>query len=385
MPENTEQSTKERPDQKVEEQTEQKDNYKKRVVLGCLGFSVALVVIFLVVCLFLKMTEPVNVASLQGIYKEKDSLDVVVVGASEAYANYCAPLAYEDYGYTSYSYGVSGVPGSLYKSMIKEVLDNQKPKLVVVEMNGLLQKDYYYERQGNLHGYLDNINNYDNRAEAIEYAVPESQKDEYKLTSFLDVYHNSWQSIEKCFGTLVTRIIMFFSPKSHLKGYATFGKIAKADNDGQLKSNHFTDKSKAYFEDLLDYCDTCDDTEFVFVRFPHMDKNTEPEIAEQLSAMANAHGYKFVDFSYSKEEAGIEPIVDYYNDEHFNARGAEKFTKYFGNYLVNNYDVMGEHSEAIKASWDESVEDAHRILTRAKADIDDNLGTYFYEFNVYYQ
>ncbi len=190
MPENTEQSTKERSDQKVDEQTGQKNN-KKRVVFGCLGFSVALVVIFLVVCLFLKMTEPVNVASLQGIYKEKDSLDVVVVGASEAYANYCAPLAYEDYGYTSYSYGVSGVPGSLYKSMIKEVLDNQKPKLVVVEMNGLLQKDYYYERQGNLHGYLDNINNYDNRAEAIEYAVPESQKDEYKLTSFLDVYHNS--------------------------------------------------------------------------------------------------------------------------------------------------------------------------------------------------
>ena len=381
MPENTEQSTKDRSDQKVDEQTGQKNN-KKRVVFGCLGFSVALIVIFLVVCLFLKMTEPVNVASLQGIYKEKDSLDVVVVGASEAYANYCAPLAYEDYGYTSYSYGVSGVPGSLYKSMIKEVLDNQKPKLVVVEMNGLLQKDYYYERQGNLHGYLDNINNYDNRAEAIEYAVPESQKDEYKLTSFLDVYHNSWQSIEKCFGTLVTRIIMFFSPKSHLKGYATFGKIAKADNDGQLKSNHFTDKSKAYFEDLLNYCDTCD-TEFVFVRFPHMDKNTEPEIAEQLSAMANAHGYKFVDFSYSKEEAGIEPVVDYYNAEHLNARGTEKFTKYFGNYLVSNYNVIGEHSEDIKSSWDESVEDAHRILTRAKADIDDNLGTYYYEFNVY--
>jgi len=116
---------------------------KARKVLGYCGFIVGIVAVLFVACMFLKMTEPVNVASLQGIYKEKNTLDVVVIGASEAYANYCAPLAYEEYGYTSYSYGVSGVPGSLYKSMVREVLDNQNPKVIVIEMNGLLQQDYY--------------------------------------------------------------------------------------------------------------------------------------------------------------------------------------------------------------------------------------------------
>ena len=356
---------------------------KARKVLGYCGFIVGIVAVLCVACMFLKMTEPVNVASLQGIYKEKNTLDVVVIGASEAYANYCAPLAYEEYGYTSYSYGVSGVPGSLYKSMVREVLDNQNPKLIVIEMNGLLQQDYYYDRQGNLHGYLDNINYGDNRDEAIEYAVADKDKDDFKTINFLNVYHNSWKDSGKCIATLFTRIGMFLEPKSNLKGYSTRAKIASADDLDITKSNHFTDKSRMIFDDLMTYCNERGLQNVLFVRFPHMNKDTEPEIAEELTNMANAHGYKFVDFSHSKEEAGIVPVYDYYNDEHFNARGARKFTSYFGNYLVNNYDLKANYSDELKKSWEDSVAKTEEILTRAEQDIDKNLGRNYYELSVY--
>ncbi|MCR4611224.1 MAG: hypothetical protein K5644_04930 [Lachnospiraceae bacterium] len=355
---------------------------KTRIVLGYVGFILALFLILFVVCMFLKMTEPVNVASLQGIYKEKNSLDVVVIGASEAYANYCAPLAYDEYGYTSYSYGVSGVPGNLYKSMLKEVLSAQSPKLVIFEMNGLLQNDYYYERQGNLHGYLDNIDGTENREEAIKYAVTQDRQDDFKLSNFLDVYHNSWQDPGKCFATLYTRVGMALEPRSNMKGYATFAKHAKEKTD-EVKHNAFTDKSKMIFEDLLTYCDSCGVENVLFARFPHQNKDTEDEIKNQISEMTSAHGYEFVDFGYAKEEAGIVPIDDYYNDEHFNAKGAEKFTSFLGNYITSHYDVKSEKSEEIKESWAKSVENTKEILTSAKADISDNLGTYYYELSVY--
>ena len=102
-----------------------------------------------------------------------------------------------------------------------------------------------------------------------------------------------------------------------------------------------------------------------------------------LTNMANAHGYKFVDFSRSKEEAGIVPVYDYYNDEHFNARGARKFTSYFGNYLVNNYDLKANYSDELKKSWEDSVAKTEEILTRAEQDIDKNLGRNYYELSVY--
>ena len=352
-------------------------------VAGTVGFLIGIAACVFVACMFLKMTEPVNVASMQGIYKEKNTLDVVLIGASEAYANYCAPLAYKEYGYTSYSYGVSGVPGSLYKSMVREVLDNQNPKLIVIEMNGLLQKDYYYDRQGNLHGYLDNINYGDNRDDAIEYAVEDEDKDDFKTINFLNVYHNSWKDPGKCIATLFTRIGMLIEPKSNLKGYSTRAKTASTDDLDVTKSNYFTDKSKKIFDELMTYCNERGLENVLFVRFPHMNKDTEPEIAAEITDMANGHGYKFVDFSYSKEEAGIVPVYDYYNDEHFNVRGARKFTSYFGNYLVNNYELKNNYSEEIKKSWEDSVVKTEEILTRAEQDIDKNLGRNYYELSVY--
>ncbi|MBQ9391735.1 MAG: SGNH/GDSL hydrolase family protein, partial [Lachnospiraceae bacterium] len=136
-------------------------------------------------------------------------------------------------------------------------------------------------------------------------------------------------------------------------------------------------------EDLLTYCNEQGLQNVLFVRFPHQNKDTEPEIAAVLSEMAEAHGYKFVDFSRAKEEAGIVMVEDYYNDEHLNARGARKFTSYFGNYLMSNYDIKGEYSEELKKSWEDSVEKTEEILTRAEQDIEDNLGRNYYELSVY--
>lgn len=355
----------------------------KRVVLEVVSFILALSLIMYFICMLLKMTEPVNIASLQGIYKEKDSLDVVVVGASEVYASYCAPLAYEECGYTSYSYGVSGVPGSLYKAMIREVMSTQSPKLVIVELNGLLQKNSYYDRQGNLHAFIDNINSADNRMMAINEAVDDDDRDDYKMINYLNVYHNNWQNIGKCFTVLATRATVALERQSYLKGYATFGKKATNSDINKVKSNYFTKKSQAIFEDLLEYCDTCTDTAFLFVRFPHQNKNTEQDIYDKISDMVAKHGYSFVDFGYVKDEIGIKPIEDYYNDEHLNAKGAKKFTSYLSNYIVSNYDVYSEHTADVVKSWQKSVKKTNAILTRAEADIDNNLGTYYYELSVY--
>ena len=86
-----------------------------------------------------------------------------MIGASEVYADYSATEAWKNYGYTSYSLGVSGVPGSLYKSMLREALTRQHPKVVVFEVNGFLQNDSYYDRTVKLHSWIDNIHNEENR------------------------------------------------------------------------------------------------------------------------------------------------------------------------------------------------------------------------------
>ena len=89
------------------------------------------VVLFSFVSTFFKMTDAVNIATIEGFYKEpKNTIDVMMIGASEVYADYSATEAWKNYGYTSIlAWGIRSA-GSLYKSMLREALTRQHPKVV---------------------------------------------------------------------------------------------------------------------------------------------------------------------------------------------------------------------------------------------------------------
>ena len=61
--------------------------------------------------------------------EEKNSLDVVFLGASEVFTGFSPALAYEEHGFTSYMYAIDANPGALYKYQLKEVMKHQQPKL----------------------------------------------------------------------------------------------------------------------------------------------------------------------------------------------------------------------------------------------------------------
>ena len=78
-----------------------------------------------------------NQIRLAGFYaEEKNSLDMVVMGASETYYGYFADEAYKTAGITSYPYSFQYNPVSLWKYELKEILKRQKPKVLIVEVNG---------------------------------------------------------------------------------------------------------------------------------------------------------------------------------------------------------------------------------------------------------
>ena len=73
---------------------------------------------------------------VHGFFLEpEDSLDVVLIGASQLYTGYSAPLAWRDYGFTSYPLAVSNIPARLYGSLLTEAVNRQHPKLIVVDID----------------------------------------------------------------------------------------------------------------------------------------------------------------------------------------------------------------------------------------------------------
>ena len=59
---------------------------------------------------------------------------MVLIGSSENYAGYNPVLAYEEYGFTSYSYVLSATDFSLFEVQLDEVLRVQSPQMIVVDI-----------------------------------------------------------------------------------------------------------------------------------------------------------------------------------------------------------------------------------------------------------
>ena len=68
---------------------------------------------------FLSMTDREDTMHVRGYFEEpNNSIDVLMIGASELYTGFSSPLAWKKYGFTSYALSYSGAQGSLYKTML---------------------------------------------------------------------------------------------------------------------------------------------------------------------------------------------------------------------------------------------------------------------------
>ena len=415
---------------------EGKGRHRKVIRIG--AFALVFVVLFSFVSTFFKMTDAVNIATIEGFYKEpKNTIDVMMIGASEVYADYSATEAWKNYGYTSYSLGVSGVPGSLYKSMLREALTRQHPKVVVFvmmigasevyadysateawknygytsyslgvsgvpgslyksmlrealtrqhpkvvvfEVNGFLQNDSYYDRTVKLHSWIDNIHNEENRLDTIQEIVPKDEQDNFRNP--LKLYHSNWKDIDKCAHTFATRVGMYFAKTSCMKGFSSIAKYSDCPS-GKQKKLYFTDKSRAYMTDLLEYCKAQGVEKVLFARFPHEKEIKNPQVLCDVKELVESYGYDFASFEGDKELIGINERDDFYNSEHLNINGSRKFTAFMGKYLSDNYRLNADHSPEIQSAWGECARRADKVISACAKDTDLSLGNHYFEMSVY--
>lgn len=353
----------------------------KKHIIRIGAFVLIFIMMISFVSTFFKMTDSVNIATIEGFYKEpKNSIDVMMIGASEVYADYSATTAWKEHGYTSYSLGVSGVPGSLYKSMLRESLTRQHPKLVVFEVNGFLQKDSYYDRTAQLHSWIDNIHDESNRVQTISEVVPKDEQDNF--INPLKLYHGNWKNPGKCMNSFVTRVAMKISGTSYMKGFSSIAKSSDCNSDKQ-KTLYFTDKSRAYLTDLLEYCKKQGVEKVLFARFPHEKQIKNPEVLTQIEDLVKSYGYDFASFENDKETIGIKANDDFYNSEHLNVKGSQKFTQFVARYLTDNYKLPKEHSAKITTQWKKCAGRADEVISACVVDTDKKIGNHYFEISAY--
>ena len=127
-------------------------HYNLKRALKLLSLALALVFCLLVLQDFVLCHADQNRERIKGYYLEDaGSLDVVLVGASEVYVDFASALAYERFGFTSYPYATQSSTILNYLAAVKEVVRTQRPKLIVIEINGALYNDdKIFDKEANL-------------------------------------------------------------------------------------------------------------------------------------------------------------------------------------------------------------------------------------------
>ena len=197
--------------------------------------AVRALVFVLIAVLGIGLISPMLVANndwdkrhVHGFFLEpEDSLDVVLIGASQLYTGYSAPLAWQQYGYTSYPLTVSNIPARLYGSLLTEAVDRQHPKLIVVDIDGFINDENPETLEANLRKWIDNIPWSRNRLETIRTCVPR----ELQTSFYFNIvkYHTNWYQVGKWVPVQRRLHIMDETGCSLTKGVETVCKSLSAD------------------------------------------------------------------------------------------------------------------------------------------------------------
>lgn len=302
--------------------------------------------------------------------EEKNSLDVVLIGASDVFTGYSAGLAYNEFGYTSYPYASDSASIMLWKYQVEEIMRHQTPKVIMIEVNGALQgEEELVYNDARYRQYMDNIPFSVHKANSILNTDLDDDKMSYILP-FVK-YHSNLSDVPN---VLRNNIYFMQQGYSRLKGFTTITDIEKPGRIMPLDKLTCYPLNKDVEKYLLDFIDYCHDKKLdniVFTRFPHR-ITTEANMkrvyrCNQFRRIVTENGFDFIDFEEKIEDIGIKADSDYYNDDHLNCFGSRKLTHFIGDMLANTYSVQNTSlTRKDKDNWEASAKATEKAILYAE-------------------
>ena len=312
---------------------------------------------------------------ITGFFREpKNSLDVVLIGASDISRAFCPGLAYENYGITSYPFTINGDAVQVWQAQLDETLQRQNPDVIVIEVNGALysaadEEDYhmYQTAVERMALHLPLLSG--TRISLIERYVAGTGRtgDLVRLLFPLYEYHsNQPGGIRSALATIRSNLL-FGEDNGGVLTLRGFETITGKTQIGALvpgieKSEKTEELDPAYEKALRRFLSHCrkmhPKTNILFVRAPHLFEENNVKMqtvfyrTNRIGQIIGEYGYPFLNFEKMKQEIGIDDQTDFYDANHLNVSGMRKFTAYFSECLLAHGVEPRKLTEKEQEQWE---------------------------------
>ena len=307
----------------------------------------------------------------KGAYKalddlQEDTVDVAVIGASSVSRYYIAPKAYVDYGISSFVIGPPSTPVMFSDNIMQLIGETQSPKVYVVELRNIL-KGYGAVNEAAIRRTTDSISllkkeRYDMIDEGLTTMRKHAEKGSYddnRLDYLLPIVkYNSRLSEADNQDRVTVDELMLNGVYNYTQGFhfssPTLTQAPQKTPTFYTEMGEVDDDTKEILDGVLEYCDSID-TPVLFTFSPLCANEEQALKMNAVTAYVKSRGYECLNFNTQQmsDAVGLDYSADFYNNHHVNYLGAEKYTAYMSQYLIDNYDLPDHRGDSAYAAWEE--------------------------------
>lgn len=326
---------------------------KMKKIIGCIAFLCLIGTVFMKITYLFSETGREREAIL-GI-KEEEPLDMVYVGASAAYTSWQPLKAWNDYGFTSYTYATGGLPAVSVEHYIREVLKTQDPELFVVDARPFLLWDE--NATAKIRYGSDSMDYSLNRFSLVKDFLDDRTvaEDDDRLSYYLQIvkYHSNYKAVlsgEENWNLINNR------ETSKYKGWTFMEYHCPLEEPQGFRTEQceeLREENRRILDKLLSYCRK-KELKILFVVYPYSITQEDQKGYNTIQKIVEEEGFDFLNTNLYYEEMNLDFQTDFNDYNHVNCFGAEKYTDFLEKYLTENYSLPDHRGEELYASWDEA-------------------------------
>ena len=307
---------------------------------------------------------------------ERDTLDVVLLGTSGIDRYWLASKAYEEQGLGSYALAFNHFPAWLVKTMAKDVIKKHKDlKLLVIDMRPFTAS--YVGAKSN---------RFENRIRIVTEALPffstarfeaidrslkvfsENVEDvnRFDLSYFFNFikHHSRWTEDDFDVYNEVEYATSEYMGAFIHKSYSLRGMDAPVTTFETDERYPLDGVCLEYLYELFDYLDE-QEYEVLFLNTPHAQSETEAMRMNSLCDILDKEGYNYIRYELDSNLFDLQK--DFYNPEHMNYYGSEKFTAVFEKYLADHYEFADRRGDERYYQWEGTYNNIKKTITKWEA------------------
>lgn len=305
--------------------------------------------------------------------EQEDSIDVMYYGTSASSRFFNNVYAYHETGLVSYQFGIEQTPSFLIDDLIEYSRKTQHAKLYVIELRPFL-KDAGEFQEEDIRRDVDSMRFTDTGRialyqEGLAYMRKYLKKGDYddSLKDYLFpliAYHDRLAD-----GEVTTDELLLKRTVNPYKGFCLGGvnvtQVPQKAPAYKTESGELSDYQQETLQKLLDYVGTLD-AQVLFVASPHKTTTEESLLTNALCEYVEDAGYDCVNFNTDEmiDELGLDFSTDFYNRNHTNYLGSEKYTKWLANYIMEHYGLSDRRGDSTYQSWEDGYEQYENYVAK---------------------